>query len=265
MQRNYETELKCIHGWTSHRLSFLGVPLASFIRDVCSPADKWRYVRFTGADGFSSVLHRSDAEAADAFIAVRMEDSSLVPQELGGIRVMLPSQYAFKSVKMLMTVTFEEELRVGFWERLGLHVRARWHLGERLDLSCGSHWLLGVCHVAGYLVSQGVRCLLGEKLWRHALPHAHRISAGLLSRAHALGEALLPGRRSGVWLRLPVVLSRDAGSAPSPALAAGQGEDAQRPSVSSGDGGPHRRAAASDAPAREVELVARIRRVWYYK
>jgi len=259
LQRNYEVELKCIHGWTSHRLSFLGVPLASFIRDVCAPADEWRFIHFTGADGYSSVLHRSDAEAADAFIAVRMGDSSLVPRELGGIRVMLPSQYAFKSVKMLRTVSFEEELRVGFWERLGLHVRARWHLGERLDLSCGYHWLLGACYVAAHLVSRAVRCLLGEKLWRHALPHAHRVSAGLLSRAHEIGEALLPGLRSWFWL--PSMSGDRAGRAPSPALITGQGDETQRPLLSSGAGGPHRRAAPSESAAREVELVARVRRI----
>ena len=42
-----------------------------------------------------------------------MEDSSLIPQALGGIRVMLPSQYAFKSVKSLAAISFDKELRLG--------------------------------------------------------------------------------------------------------------------------------------------------------
>jgi len=30
--RKYEVQLKCVHGWSSHTVDFLGVPLADFIR-----------------------------------------------------------------------------------------------------------------------------------------------------------------------------------------------------------------------------------------
>ena len=30
--RKYEVQLKCVHGWCSHTVEFLGVPLADFIR-----------------------------------------------------------------------------------------------------------------------------------------------------------------------------------------------------------------------------------------
>ena len=57
-QHKHETKIRCIHGWTSPSVSYLGVPLSSFIQNMCEPADEWQYMRLIGADGYEAVLLR---------------------------------------------------------------------------------------------------------------------------------------------------------------------------------------------------------------
>ena len=66
-----------------------------------------------------------DAEASDAFLAVRMGDGSIPSERQGGIRVVLPSQYAFKSIKHLDCVIGATRRQLG---RIVVELRVMNHI-----------------------------------------------------------------------------------------------------------------------------------------
>ena len=48
--RSQEVQLTCVHGWTTPRLTFLGVPLASVIK-LCAPDSDWEWLHLSASDG----------------------------------------------------------------------------------------------------------------------------------------------------------------------------------------------------------------------
>ena len=152
----------------------LPVPARAFTLSIRPPAAALLTYRY------STAVHRMDAEASDAFLAVRMGDGSIPSERQGGIRVLLPSQYAFKSIKHLDCVSFERGFRPGFWERRGLHQHASVARRQRLSFSSLSHLFLGANYFILFCTSRAVRSVVGEGRWLRGLPTAHSLLARVL-------------------------------------------------------------------------------------
>ena len=80
-----------------------------------------------------------------AFLALSFADGSPIPLEHGGPRIVLPHLFGWKSCKWLHSVQFLDEQAMGFWERLGCHMRGRVELGERWAPRSKSVWDFLVC------------------------------------------------------------------------------------------------------------------------
>lgn len=60
--------------------------------------------------------------------------------EHGGVRIVCPSLFGWKSAKYLTEIHFLPSYQNGFWEKLGCHQRGRAMLGERWTASAATSW-----------------------------------------------------------------------------------------------------------------------------
>ncbi|HJZ87713.1 MAG TPA: molybdopterin-dependent oxidoreductase [Polyangia bacterium] len=150
---DHVADFHCVAGWTFRGLTWGGVPMRAFYETVIVPRARphqpVRWLRFTGADGYSSVLMLEDALADDVLLADRLNSEPLSDDHGAPLRLVSPSQYGYKSVKHLVSIElFAEEPADGHkqWLRRVLlalvrpHARARvWHEERRRHVP---PWLL---------------------------------------------------------------------------------------------------------------------------
>merc|ERR1739848_270953 len=92
------------------------------------------------------------------FLALGDADGRILPREHGGVRLMFPQLYGWKSAKYLTRIEFCVTQRRGFWERLGCHRRGRWEFEERW-----ADGAVGVWNVLAWLTNRWQ--LFGENAW----------------------------------------------------------------------------------------------------
>ena len=188
-QREYgPLDWHCVTGWTAPGLRFRGVPLRAFIAKCGPPAD-WVWLKQTSADGYTTVVHREDAEDPASFLCLGDAEGELLAREHGGVRLVFPQLFGWKSAKWLVKVEFlSGPAPGGFWEKLGCHARGRVALDER--------WAPGRTRgVWTLLVGSAGRPGIMQGLYMRYLP------AGVWTRIMQLGGAVLGfftlGRRKG--------------------------------------------------------------------
>ncbi|HVS11962.1 MAG TPA: molybdopterin-dependent oxidoreductase [Planctomycetota bacterium] len=110
-------------GWSRLENRWRGVRFAEIARLV-RPRSTARFVRFSDGELYDTTLPLEVAIEADVLLARMLDERALPPAHGGPLRLVVPSRYAWKSVKWLRVVEFLGEDRPGFWEARGFDVNA---------------------------------------------------------------------------------------------------------------------------------------------
>jgi len=155
-RREQVSDLHCVTTWTKRDLRWGGWRLADLYRELIVPRHRplpeARYLVLYGLDGYRCSLLLEDALADDVLVADTLDGEPLSPLHGAPLRVVSPSQYAYKSLKHLCGIGLRRE-PAGL--PLGLeHPRGRVALQER-------H-----AHLPAWLVRLPYRSLIGQIAYR---------------------------------------------------------------------------------------------------
>jgi DMSO/TMAO reductase YedYZ molybdopterin-dependent catalytic subunit len=107
-RRELIADFHCVAGWSATGLRWEGVPFETFHRELLEPSLSTEgpitHVRFSGLDGFQSVLLLEDALAGDVLVADRLDGRPLDADHGAPVRLVSPGQYGYVSTKHLCRV-----------------------------------------------------------------------------------------------------------------------------------------------------------------
>jgi DMSO/TMAO reductase YedYZ molybdopterin-dependent catalytic subunit len=107
-RRTLTSDFHCVSGWSATDLTWDGVTLADFYREVIEPAlapgSSVHHVVFGGLDGYSSIITIEDALADDVLIADRLDGKPLHSDHGAPVRLVSPGQYGYMSTKHLCEI-----------------------------------------------------------------------------------------------------------------------------------------------------------------
>jgi DMSO/TMAO reductase YedYZ molybdopterin-dependent catalytic subunit len=117
-------DVQCVTGWRVPDTPFEGVRLSRLL-DAAGVRAKAGAVRFTCFDGaYSESLTLEQARRSDVLVALRMQDKDIGHAHGGPVRLYVAPMYFYKSAKWLSGITVTEDVKPGYWERLGYDVDA---------------------------------------------------------------------------------------------------------------------------------------------
>ena len=108
--RNQITQLICEEGW-SYIAEWTGAPLAYLIEAVGGVSPKARYAVYHSMDGWVDGIDLDEARHAQTLVSYGMNGSDLVVGHGGPLRLRVPKQLGYKSLKFLQKVTFTDTLQ----------------------------------------------------------------------------------------------------------------------------------------------------------
>ena len=82
--------------------------------------------------GYEAVLPLDDALVPEILLAFELDGEPLAAEHGGPLRAVVPTAYAWKSVKWLRRIELCTEPRPGFWDRRGYHPAADPWAEERM-------------------------------------------------------------------------------------------------------------------------------------
>jgi len=125
LTRTDETvDFNCVEGWTVDSVAWGGVQLASVI-ELARPLPQANVVRFYAAGGkYDDDLTLEQARDPAVMLADTVEGRPLPPEHGGPVRLVVPAQLGYKSVKWVVRIELDDERRKGYWERYGYSVEA---------------------------------------------------------------------------------------------------------------------------------------------
>jgi len=107
-------------GWSCRALRWEGVPLRA-LTEACEPLPSARFLLARDAETYSACVPFEAGLATDVLLATSLDGEPLAPERGGPLRLVVPSRYAWKSVKWVRSLTFLEQDEEGFWESRGAH------------------------------------------------------------------------------------------------------------------------------------------------
>jgi DMSO/TMAO reductase YedYZ molybdopterin-dependent catalytic subunit len=107
-------------GWSACGLRWEGVPLRA-LAAACEPLPAARFLLARDAEGYSAGVPLEVALATETLLALRLHGDPLPPARGGPLRLVVPSRFAWKSVKWVRSLAFLEHDEPGFWESRGAH------------------------------------------------------------------------------------------------------------------------------------------------
>ncbi|MEO7795839.1 MAG: molybdopterin-dependent oxidoreductase [Thermoanaerobaculia bacterium] len=140
------SDFHCVTTWSRRGLHWGGVRFADFYRQVVEPRARPRaeatFVYLRGQDGARTVLLLEDLLAPDVLLADTLDQAALTVEHGAPLRLVVPSQYGYKSMKHLSRLEFhrdESAFRPSAFRFMD-HLRARVAREERGRGAPG--WLL---------------------------------------------------------------------------------------------------------------------------
>jgi len=109
----FKTDFHCCTGWSTLDLEFTGIPITQFLSFI-NPLPQWKFLYQISADGYTTVLFRDDVEKDGGFLCLGDSDGNLLSVEHGGIRLIFPHLFGWKSAKFLSELIFLEDYCEGF-------------------------------------------------------------------------------------------------------------------------------------------------------
>jgi DMSO/TMAO reductase YedYZ molybdopterin-dependent catalytic subunit len=113
-------DFHCVTKFTVQGISWEGVAAAELLR-AARPADAVTHVMIWADFGYSANLPIGDFAADDTLFATHRDGVKLTPEHGYPLRLVVPSRYAWKSVKWVRAVEYLTGDRRGFWEERGYH------------------------------------------------------------------------------------------------------------------------------------------------
>ena len=112
-------DFQCVTGWRVHDVLWKGVRLTDLLDTVGAQSDA-QYVLFTSFDGtYTESLTMEQARRRDVLIAYELEGDPLSTAHGGPVRLYVAPMYGYKSLKWLETIQVTNDLKRGYWEKLG--------------------------------------------------------------------------------------------------------------------------------------------------
>jgi len=125
LPRRIETvDFHCVEGWTVNDVRWGGVvPAALLDRAGVKPTGTWVVVHAYGND-YESSLPIDLMRHAQTLLADRLDGEPLPAKHGGPVRLVVPVQLGYKSVKWVARLEVTDVPRPGYWERRGYPVDA---------------------------------------------------------------------------------------------------------------------------------------------
>ncbi len=113
-------DFHCVTKFTVRGIAWEGIPAAELLR-AAPPDGAVTHVMVWADFGYSANLRIEDFAADDTLLATHSEGAELAPEHGYPLRLVVPSRYAWKSVKWVRAVEYLTRDRRGFWEERGYH------------------------------------------------------------------------------------------------------------------------------------------------
>ena len=113
-------DLHCVTRLTVPGNCWGGVSAAEVLQAV-PPADSVTHVMIWADYGYSANVRIADFAADTTLLATQLDGAPLTPEHGYPLRLVIPSLYAWKSVKWVRAIEYLTRDRRGFWEERGYH------------------------------------------------------------------------------------------------------------------------------------------------
>jgi DMSO/TMAO reductase YedYZ molybdopterin-dependent catalytic subunit len=113
-------DFHCVTKFTVPGLCWSGVLAADLLGEF-PPAGAVTHVMIWADFGYSANVRIADFAADDTILATHRNRESLTPEHGFPLRLVVPSLYAWKSVKWVRAIEYMTVDRRGFWEERGYH------------------------------------------------------------------------------------------------------------------------------------------------
>jgi DMSO/TMAO reductase YedYZ molybdopterin-dependent catalytic subunit len=113
-------DFHCVTKFTVPAVRWAGVLAAEVLRRF-PPAPAVTHVMIWAEFGYSANIRISDFAADDTVLATHRDAEALTPEHGYPLRLVVPSLYAWKSVKWVRAIEYLTVDRRGFWEERGYH------------------------------------------------------------------------------------------------------------------------------------------------
>jgi len=125
LPRTRETRtFHCVEGWSVDHLGWEGVRVADLL-SAAAPQVGAGFVTFHAHDGaYTDTLTLDEARAPDTLVADRLDGAPLPPDHGGPLRLVVPSQLGYKSVKWVVRLELTAQRAQGYWEERGYPAEA---------------------------------------------------------------------------------------------------------------------------------------------
>ena len=120
LPRTQETRsFHCVEGWSVDHLGWEGVRVADLL-SAAAPQAGAGFITFHAHDGvYTDTLTLDEARAPETLLADRLDGAPLPPAHGGPLRLVVPSQLGYKSVKWVVRLELTAERGQGYWESNG--------------------------------------------------------------------------------------------------------------------------------------------------
>jgi DMSO/TMAO reductase YedYZ molybdopterin-dependent catalytic subunit len=113
-------DFHCVTKFTVPSVCWTGIPACELLR-LYPPEAAVTHVMVWADFGYSANVRISDFAADDTLLATHRSGEPLAPEHGFPLRLVVPSLYAWKSVKWVRAIEYMTVDRRGFWEERGYH------------------------------------------------------------------------------------------------------------------------------------------------
>jgi DMSO/TMAO reductase YedYZ molybdopterin-dependent catalytic subunit len=114
------TDVHCVTGWSRLDNTWEGVLLRDVL-DLAQPRPEVTHAVVSGHPAYSANLPVEVLRGDDVLLAWSHDGAPLAPAHGGPVRLVVPSRYAWKSVKWVTEIRLLERDVPGYWEERGYH------------------------------------------------------------------------------------------------------------------------------------------------
>jgi methionine sulfoxide reductase catalytic subunit len=117
-------DFHCVEGWSVSGVAWAGVRPADLLA-LAKPLPQGKFVQFATRDGtFFDTLSMTQLTDGYSLLADTLDGRPLPPDHGGPLRLVVPTQLGYKSVKFVSDIQVVDTQRQGYWEHEGYPVNA---------------------------------------------------------------------------------------------------------------------------------------------
>lgn len=119
-QTKVRSGFHCVEGWSILDVVWEGVKIKTVAEKALYLLDS-KWVTFRSIEGYSAIVPIEYSLGEDSIIAIKMNGKPLSLEHGFPARPIIPRLYAWKSVKWLTEIIFNQLYVDGYWEERGYH------------------------------------------------------------------------------------------------------------------------------------------------